>query len=75
MEKKSEELKKKEKEFERKEASILKKYDIKKNIQEAKARIAKLEKKEVIELLRKVALKEKEVYDKVLDQIKNSESI
>ena len=75
MEKKSEELKKKEKEFERKEASILKKYDIKKNIQEAKARIAKLEKKEVIDLLRKVALKEKEVYDKELDQIKNSESI
>ena len=75
MKKKSEEVKKKEKEFERKRAGILKKYDIKKNIQEAKARIAKLEKKEVIELLREMATKEKEVYDKELEQIKNSESI
>ena len=64
-----------EKEFEMKRASILKKYDIKKKIQEAKARIAKLEKKEVIELLREMATKEKEVYDKELEQIKNSESI
>ena len=46
-----------EKEFEMKRASILKKYDIKKKIQEAKARIAKLEKKEVIELLREMSLK------------------
>ena len=52
----------------------MKKYDIKKKIQEAKARIAKLEKKEVIELLREMATKEKEGYDKELDQIKNSES-
>ena len=64
-----------EKEFEMKRASILKKYDIKKNIQEAKARIAKVEKKEVIKLLREMATKEKEVYDKELEQIKNSESI
>ena len=75
LKKRSEELKKKEEEFERKRGGILKKYDIKKKIEEAKARITKVEKKEVIELLRKVALKEKEVYDKELDQIKKSESI
>ena len=53
----------------------MKKYDIKKNIQEAKARITKLEKKEVIELLLEMASKEKGVCDKELDQIKNSESL
>ena len=53
----------------------MKKYGIKKKIEEAKARITKLEKKEVIELLREMATKEKEVCDKELEQIKKSESI